>query len=146
MDWGYYYNGTVEFSRALTEDEKQSIGELFINYPDYEFGDFDELTVRKNGKLLKFTNHYDEDFLTSKFDDLVNMVKDWPDIEIVDGAVEHCGDWEGEFFFENGKFIDCDKDKSAIRNASDDALLAELERRGITVRTKKRKATTPTRK
>ena len=127
-----YYSGTITFTRPLSEDEKADIRGLFAD-ASYQFDMTTDAYISDDGKSLEF-NFLETHDLDGEFDELADMVKGWPDIEIVEGCgVDYSGDYEGATVFEDGEFSSLNKEESIIRDASDDDLLAELERRGLSM-------------
>ena len=129
-----YYSGTIEFTRPLTEQEKADIREIFEYAGRYlGFDKTNEAYISTDGKSLEF-NAFETNDLYSEFSDLARAVKEWPDIEIVEGcSVDYTGDYEGAAVFEDGEYTERSEDECVIREATDDDLLAELERRGLSM-------------
>ena len=109
-------NGTLTFSKALTEEQEEKLLEIF-GKPAY----FDD------GALV-FEEYLGSD-LAPEINKAISLCEEWG-VEITDGdSIEYFGDYDGFYVIRNGiaEEVSCCDD--SIQNATDAELLSEVARR-----------------
>lgn len=125
MGYTVYYDGKLNLSRKLTEQEIEE----FLNILDLDEGEIYDVV----NTTVEFGGSSHNSIQVDELNRAVAWFKEHGIQVSPDSSVEYSGDYDGGMLMDsNGIFQDMDLRKYHLRQASTDDLIAELQQRGVT--------------